>query len=54
MCTINDDGSLYGIITHTDIISNIDPETLIENYRIGDLMNMNKQIQKVSKDVKNS
>ena len=52
ICTINNDGSLYGIITHTDIISNIDPETLIENYRIGDLMNMNKQIQKVSKDVK--
>ncbi len=48
---VNDDESFYGILTHTDIISNIDPETLIENYRMGDLINMNKYIQKVEKDV---
>ncbi len=50
ICAINDDGSLFGILTHTDIISHIDPETLMENYRIGDLMNMNKHIQKASQD----
>jgi len=46
ICVTNDNNSLYGIITHTDIISHIDPETLMENYRIGDLINMNKYIQK--------
>ena len=50
ICAVNSDGSLYGILTHTDIISHIDPETLMENYRIGDLMNMNKHIQKTSQD----
>ena len=48
ICAVNSDGSLFGILTHTDIISHIDPETLMENYRIGDLMNMNKHIQKKS------
>jgi len=46
ICVVNDDNSLYGIITHTDIVSHIDPETLMENYKIGDLINMNKYIQK--------
>ncbi len=50
ICATNSDGSLYGILTHTDIISHIDPETLMENYRIGDLMNMNKHIQKTSQE----
>ena len=50
ICAVNSDGSLYGILTHTDIISHIDPETLMENYRIGDLMNMNKHIQKSPQD----
>lgn len=50
ICATNDDGSLFGILTHTDVISHIDPETLMENYRIGDLMNMNKHIQKTNVD----
>ena len=50
ICATNNDGSLFGILTHTDIISHIDPETLMENYRLADLMNMNKHIQKGSKD----
>jgi diguanylate cyclase (GGDEF)-like protein len=54
VCTVNEDGSLYGILTHTDIISNMDPETLMDNYRLCDLINMNKPIHKVSKDVKTS
>jgi len=46
ICAVDDNKKIYGILTHTDIISNIDPETLMENYRIGDLINMNKHIQK--------
>jgi len=53
-CAINSDGSLYGILTHTDIISNIDPETLMENYRISDLININKHIHKTSANIKAS
>jgi len=54
VCAINDDGTLFGILTYTDIISHIDPETLMENYRLADLMNMNKNIQKASKDMQTS
>jgi predicted transcriptional regulator len=38
---IDKKGNFCGIITHTDIISNIDPETLMDNYRICDLININ-------------
>jgi diguanylate cyclase (GGDEF)-like protein len=34
ICTLNDNGSLHGILTLTDIISYIDPDTLIENYTL--------------------
>lgn len=34
VCTLHSDGSLHGIITLTDIISHIDPDTLIENYTL--------------------
>jgi len=54
ICAVDDSGKIYGILTHTDIISNIDPETLMENYRIGDLINMNKHIQKCSVDSQTS
>ncbi|MDX9743471.1 MAG: CBS domain-containing protein [Arcobacteraceae bacterium] len=47
---IDQDNNFYGIITHTDIISNIDPETLMDNYRICDLININKPICKVKED----
>lgn len=40
-----------GILTHTDIISNIDPETLMDNYKICDLININKPICKVKENV---
>lgn len=54
VCTVNEDGSLYGILTHTDIITNMDPETLMDNYRLCDLINMNKPIHKASKDTRTS
>lgn len=45
-------GNFRGIITHTDIVSNIDPETLMDNYRICDLININKPICKVKENTK--
>ncbi len=35
---INKDGSLYGLVAHSDIISSIDPNTLMESYKILDLV----------------
>ena len=50
ICVLNDDNTLFGFITHTDIVSHIDPEILMENYRLGDLINMNKNIRRVDKE----
>lgn len=50
ICVIDDNGKLCGLLTHSDIVSHIDPETLMENYRIGDLLNINKEIKKLDKN----
>jgi len=49
---LDKNGIFCGIITHTDIISNIDPETLMDNYKICDLININKPICKVVENTK--
>jgi len=52
ICVINDDGSLYGLVTHTDITSNIDPDTLMENFRLNDFLLLGSKTKKVTKDEK--
>jgi diguanylate cyclase (GGDEF)-like protein len=52
ICVINEDGSLHGLITHTDITSNIDPDTLMENYRLQDFLKLGRRMKWVSKDEK--
>ncbi|MCX6052410.1 MAG: diguanylate cyclase [Campylobacterales bacterium] len=52
ICVINDDGSLYGLLGHTDITSNIDPETLMDNYRLQDFLKLGCRMKWVSKDEK--
>ncbi len=52
ICVINDDGSLYGLLGHTDITSNIDPETLMDNYRLQDFLKLGRRMKWVSKDEK--
>ncbi len=52
ICVINDDGTLYGVLTHTDITSNIDPETLMENYRLQDFLKLGRRMKWVGKDEK--
>ena len=46
---VNDDGSLYGIITHTDITSNIDPDTLMENYKLQDFLKLGRRMKWVDR-----
>jgi len=36
ICIVEDDRSLFGIVTNSDIISSIDPETLMDNLKIKD------------------
>jgi len=50
ICVTNDDNSLFGLLTYTDIISYIDPEALMENYRLSDLINLTRNIKTVCKD----
>jgi diguanylate cyclase (GGDEF)-like protein len=52
ICVINDDNSLYGLVTHTDITSNIDPDTLMDNYRLQDFLKLGRRMKWVHKDEK--
>jgi diguanylate cyclase (GGDEF)-like protein len=52
ICVINDDNSLYGLLTHTDITNNIDPDTLMDNYRLQDFLKLGRRMKWVNKDVK--
>ena len=51
ICVVNKDNSLYGLINHTDITSNIDPDTLMENYRLTDYLKLGRRIMWVKKDL---
>ena len=50
-CVLDENDTFLGIITHTDIISNIDPDTLIENYRLRDFLKLGKRMKWTTKDV---
>ncbi len=52
ICVINEDNSLYGLVTHTDITSNIDPDTLMDNYRLEELLKLGRRMKWVNKDEK--
>ncbi len=54
ICVLNSDNSLYGIVSHTDITSNIDPDTLMDNYRLQDFLKLNRRMKWVNKDDKTS
>lgn len=50
ICVTNDDETLYGLLTHTDITSNIDPDTLMENYRLQDFLKLGRRMKWVQKE----
>jgi len=52
ICVINNDATLYGIITHTDITENIDPDTLMDNYRLEDFLKLGRRMKWVDKNAK--
>jgi len=50
ICVVNEDKSLFGLVNHTDITSNIDPDTLMDNYRLVDLIRKNSRMKWVEKN----
>ncbi|MBA3026005.1 MAG: diguanylate cyclase [Sulfurimonas sp.] len=54
IAVLNEDDSLFGIVTHTDITHNIDPETLMENYRLADFIKLGRRMKWVKKEEKTS
>ncbi len=50
ICAINEDNTLYGLVTHTDITSNIDPDTLMENYKLIDFLKLGRRMMWVTRD----
>jgi diguanylate cyclase (GGDEF)-like protein len=54
IAVLNEDDSLFGIVTHTDITRNIDPETLMENYRLADFIRLGRRMKWVKKEEKTS
>jgi len=54
ICVLNNDNSLYGLITHTDITTNIDPDTLMDNYRLSDFLKLGRRMKWVKRDTKTS
>jgi diguanylate cyclase len=50
ICVLNPDNTLHGLVTHTDISNNIDPDTLMENYRLKDYLKFGRRMKWVQKD----
>ncbi|MFT5835186.1 MAG: diguanylate cyclase (GGDEF)-like protein [Sulfurimonas sp.] len=52
IAVVNDDNTLFGLVTHTDITSNIDPDTLMDNYRLQDFLKLGRRMKWVNRDEK--
>ena len=51
ICVVNSDKTLYGLVTHTDITSNIDPDALMDNYRLSDFLKLGRNMKWVKKNI---
>ena len=54
ICVVDDEGELFGLISHTDIISSIDPDTLMDNFCLLDFLKLGKRAKWIDKDLKTS
>ncbi len=50
VCVKNLDDTLYGLVTHTDITSNIDPTILVDNYKIDDFLKLTRRIKQIDEN----
>lgn len=54
ICALNEDGTLYGLLTHTDITSSIDPDTLMNSFCLNDFLKLGKRVKWVREETKTS
>ncbi len=47
---INSDGTLFGLVAHSDILSNIDPNTMMDNCRLDDIIKGQESYLRVNKN----
>jgi diguanylate cyclase (GGDEF)-like protein len=52
LCVVDSDGSLYGVVSHTDIIESIDPESLISNLRLDDFLKLSQRVRWIDKNIR--
>ncbi|MDD5373402.1 MAG: diguanylate cyclase [Sulfurimonas sp.] len=52
ICVTNSDGSLHGLVSHTDVTSSIDPETLMDNFCLQDFLKLSRRAKWVNKEMK--
>lgn len=50
ICVVDEENSLYGLVTHSDITANIDPDILMESYKLEDFFKIGKKVKTVSQD----
>lgn len=52
ICVVNDDKSLFGLLTHTDITTSMDPDTLMDNLHLQEFLKVGRKMKWVDKDEK--
>ncbi|MDD5399865.1 MAG: diguanylate cyclase [Sulfurimonas sp.] len=52
ICVIDGDGSLHGLVSHTDVTSSIDPETLMDNFCLQDFLKLSRRAKWINKGMK--
>jgi diguanylate cyclase (GGDEF)-like protein len=52
LCIIDDEGLFYGLVSHADITSSIDPDTLMENFCLNDFLKLSRRAKWISKNMK--
>jgi len=51
LIVLNEDNSPYGVVSQSDILSNIDPDTLMDTYRLSDLLKMKKRNRWINQEM---
>ncbi len=54
ICVIDETNSLYGLVTHSDITANMDPDILMESYKLEDFFKIGKKVKTVTPDTSTS
>lgn len=52
LCIIDDEGLFYGLVSHADITSSIDPDTLMENFCLNDFLKLSRRAKWINKNMK--